>query len=81
MEKYNLAYKEGALKSQQAVSNGIDIDNVEAIDQMENSSLGKDQAVATVGQYADMYERSYKEFAGSSFMQGLVAKDGCRCVQ
>jgi hypothetical protein len=84
MERCNLAYREGAMKSQNALANGIDIDSVEAIEQMENIAF-KEGAVndvaASVEEYADVYGRSYKEFTKSSFMQGLAAGEGFRFVK
>jgi hypothetical protein len=81
MEQYNLAYREGAMKSQHALVNGIDIDSVEAIEQMEQMAckeMAVRDAAATVGDYADVYGHSYKEFTRSTFMQGLTASEGFR---
>jgi hypothetical protein len=84
MEQYNLAFKEGAVKSLNALANGIDIDSVEAIEQMEQITY-KEGAVndlaASVEEYADVYGRSYKEFASSSFMQKLAGEEGFRYVR
>jgi hypothetical protein len=84
MENYNLSYKEGVVKSQNALANGIDIDSVEAIEQMEQTAYragAVNDVAASVGEYADVYGRSYKEFANSSFMQGLAAGEGFRFVK
>ena len=66
-ERYSQLFNEGAVKHQQPP--GLKINEEQPSSRTKYDS---------VGEYAELYGRSFKDFASSSFMKDLVSKDGYR---
>jgi hypothetical protein len=68
LERYSKTFMEGAVQSQRSVDRSVG-----------PAAVGsEDETAATLDEYADLYGQSFKDFARSSFMQGLVSTEGSR---